>query len=258
MNDFTKQVRQGKRDVHPFGKDRGYHAAFYLAGVHEKAIGRTVSSASDGMEFMQDIADIMSADASDKDLALDEKTLTNKRRLKKLSGRHVRFENRMGFPCYQYYRKGTSKSQKVFLWDRQSTVYDKENNQYYKKYSDTVEKDKSRQGIAPNTIHSQDGCHLLMTALALKDCNVESMMVIHDSFATTIADTAKLDEVLRRQFISLYTENDYCLFTEMLEQAKARHSDPDSVEWPKIPGKGDEDGNLLDLEEVARSKYFFN
>jgi DNA-directed RNA polymerase len=258
MNDFTKQVRQGKRDVHPFGKDRGYHAAFYLAGVHEKAIGRTVSSASDGMEFMQDIADIMSADASDKDLALDEKTLTNKRRLKKLSGRHVRFENRMGFPCYQYYRKGTSKSQKVFLWDRQSTVYDKENNQYYKKYSDTVEKDKSRQGIAPNTIHSQDGCHLLMTALALKDCNVESMMVIHDSFATTIADTAKLDEVLRRQFISLYTENDYCLFTEMLEQAKARHSDPDSVEWPKIPEKGDEDGNLLDLEEVARSKYFFN
>jgi DNA-directed RNA polymerase len=84
------------------------------------------------------------------------------------------------------------------------------------------------------------------------------MMVIHDSFATTIADTAKLDEVLRKQFISLYTENDYCLFTEMLEQAKARHSDPDSVEWPSTPRKGDEDGNLLDLEEVARSKYFFN
>jgi len=247
MNDFTKEVRQNKREKHPFGKDRGYHAAFYLAGIHEKAIEQTVRSAAAGMKFLQDVGVILAVDASEDDIAADKK--------RNFNGRHFRFENVMGFPFFQYYRKGSTKKQKVSFWDREAQLYDKKNQSYYRRYSDRVDVDKVRNGISPNTIHSQDGCHLLMTALALKDEGVTSFMVVHDSFATTIADCNKLDEILRKQFIDQYS--DYCLFEDVLEQAKARHSNPNSVEWPAIPKKGHL-GQLLDLSEILNSEYFFN
>ena len=80
-------------------------------------------------------------------------------------------------------------------------------------------------------------------------------MVVHDSFATTIADTEKLSLATRKQFIDLY--HGYCLYEDILAQASEVHSDPDNVNWPTIPPKGD-NGMLLDLGEVMASDYFFN
>ena len=249
MSDFTKEVRQGKRKEHPFGKDRGYHAAFYIGGLHERAIEQTISATTGAMTFFQDVAAILAADKSDADIA---NNVTNK---KKFNGRHFRFENRMGFPMYQYYRHGSTKSQKVSFYDRRQMEYNPKTHSYYRRYTDKVKADKTTDGISPNLIHSQDGCHLMKTALAMKDAGATNFMVIHDSFATDIANVDTMERVLREQFVDLYS--DYNLFEDVLEQAKARHSDPDSVDWPAVPKQG-QNGVLLDLHEVLRSKYFFN
>ena len=227
MSDLSRAVRLGELDEHPFGEDQGYHAAFYLAETHNRAIRNVVSSADKGMEFLRQVAAILAEDP----------WKTNKKGKRDVpEGRHFAFTNKLGFPFYQYYRHGTSKAQKVFLFDRPSQKWDKQNQSYFRKYEDRVEKSDSMDGISPNTIHCQDGCHLLLTALAFKERGLSDILVIHDSFATTVADSEALREVTREQFKSLY--DGYCLFEDVLRQAKEIHSAPDSVEWPPIPKEG--------------------
>ena len=91
--------------------------------------------------------------------------------------------------------------------------------------------------------------------------------------------------ILKTAFVKLY--DGYCLYTDLLEQTKARHPDPDNIEinceidelhdkiaaatgeerkrlqkdlqakerlvadWPTIPEKGD-----LDIKDVMDSDYF--
>ena len=179
--------------------------------------------------------------------------MTIKRRTRRWA--HFRFTNRMGFPFEQFYRTHTSKKQKVFGFDRPTMQWNNKTQSYYRQYSDRVDKEKAMDGVSPNVIHCQDSCHLLMTTLACKDEGLTDIMVVHDSFATTIADTEKLSLATRKQFIDLY--HGYCLYEDILAQAKEVHSDPDNVNWPTIPPKGD-NGMLLDLGEVMASDYFFN
>ena len=54
----------------------------------------------------------------------------------------------------------------------------------------------------------------------MKDAGATNFMVIHDSFATDIAYVDVMESVLREQFVDLYM--DYCLFEDVLAQAKAR------------------------------------
>jgi len=49
--------------------------------------------------------------------------------------------------------------------------------------------------------------------------------------------------------IELY--DGYCLYSDLLEQCKARHPNPDNVEWPEVPEKGD-----LEIAKVRESDYF--
>ena len=70
--------------------------------------------------------------------------------------------------------------------------WDKKAQSYYRLHTDRVDKEKAMDGVSPNVIHCQDSCHLLMTTLACKDEGLTDIMVVHDSFATTIADTEKL------------------------------------------------------------------
>ena len=53
MSELSKQHRLGEIKEHPFGSDRGFRASHFLAGIHEQAIERVVSSAAEGMAFLQ-------------------------------------------------------------------------------------------------------------------------------------------------------------------------------------------------------------
>ena len=74
-------------------------------------------------------------------------------------------------------------------------------------------------------------------------------MVI-DSFSTTIGNASMMRDILRLAFVELYT--DYCLYTDLLNQCKARHPNPDGVEWPEVPAKGH-----LDLKLVLKVTTFY-
>ena len=62
MSEFTKDLRRQRRKEHPFGADKGFHAGWFLANIHEAAIEEVVSSVKDGMKFLRDIAEILADD----------------------------------------------------------------------------------------------------------------------------------------------------------------------------------------------------
>ena len=75
-------------------------------------------------------------------------------------------------------------------------------------------------------------------------------MVVHDSFATTAGNVSVMRQSILDAFVELY--DGYCLYSDLLEQAKALHPNPDDVEeWPEIPVKGE-----LNIKDVLMSDYF--
>lgn len=229
-----KLKEEGKQPIpHPFGSDKGFSLATWLADIHQDAIEATVESVRDGMKFFQDITTIL-ADATDK-------------------GMHLRFVTPMNFPMYQKYRRRQTRHQEVFMFDRATEKWAKDYNSYYGQYTDEIDRDKSRNGVAPNMIHAMDATHLMKTVLYCRDMGVDNLMLVHDSFATNVADVGKMAAAVRQAFVDLY--DGYCLYTDLLEQAKAQHPDPDSVTWPEIPAKGDP---KLDIFGVILSDYAFS
>lgn len=98
------------------------------------------------------------------------------------------------------------------------------------------------QGLSPNFIHSMDASHLhLTTARMARDVPGVSLAMIHDSFGTHAADTGKLFNALRDEFVKMYKDNDPL-------QAFA-----DRYKLDSPPAKG-----KLDLDEVYRSLYVFS
>jgi DNA-directed RNA polymerase len=240
MDTLSTDVRLGELDAHPFPEDNGHNASFYLADINEKAIESVVQSAKAGMEFFQSLARIMTAD-----------------------DKHFRFLTpKIGFPMQQFYReeKGEKRKCYVYKYDVDMSEPDAKDitttQVRYTKYLDKIDVDKSKSGISPNIIHAMDSTHLMLTVLFCLEEDVNDLMVVHDSFATTVGNASKMSQAIRNAFYYLY--NDYCLYTDILDQAREQHSDPDSVEWPEIPRKGDQDGNLLDLSEVLGADYPFS
>lgn len=242
MDELATQVRLGDLEEHPFQPDNGHTAAFYLADINEKAIESVVQSAKRGMDFFQTIASILGNDRG-----LDGQG----------KGKHLQFVTpRIGFPMYQYYRPQKSGTQKVYLYKHEMDLIETRENMSYKKYLDGINMDKSKSGASPNIIHAMDSTHLMMTTLRCKDKGVDDLMVVHDSFSSTVGNCHNMRESIKEAFIELYT--DYCLYTDLLEQAKARHSDPESVDWPEIPPKGDQNGKLLEIADIIYAKYPFS
>ncbi len=101
-------------------------------------------------------------------------------------------------------------------------------------------------GFAPNFIHSLDASHLMCVALA---CHDESIRFagVHDSFWTHAADSDRLRDILREQFILLHeTPAHLTLYDEL----RTKHPE---IKFPTPPKCGN-----LDLSEILHSRYFFS
>ena len=228
MDELSRDVRRGKLDKHPFER-RGFGVSHYAAEINEKAISSVVQSAAGGMMFFQSLADIMAAE-----------------------GLHMKFVTPLGFPLFQYYRTETgTQRQKIWLFDRETRLLEKKKaTASFRGFNETVKRTKSSNAISPNIIHAMDATHLMLTVLTCQDNGIEDLMVVHDSFSTTIGNASMMRDILRLAFVELYSN--YCLYTDLLNQCKARHPNPDTVEWPEVPEKGN-----LDLKMVLESDYFF-
>ena len=103
MSELSKQHRLGEIKEHPFGSDRGFRASHFLAGIHEQAIERVVSSAAEGMAFLQACAAALARE-----------------------GKHFSFITKWGFPVHQQYVKFKPNRAKVWWFDEVSNKIDRQ------------------------------------------------------------------------------------------------------------------------------------
>ena len=228
MGPLRRDVAHGRISEHPFGDKRSQvqHAAL-LAKVNYKAVQEVVKSVAEGMQFLQQLTDAVSKE-----------------------GKTLRWQTPCGFPVVQSYTKWTMKKVRIYLWDReikaerwtQMTI--REENAYQ------IDTKKMRSAVAANAVHSLDSAHMINTILMALDNGVTDFFMIHDSFATTCADTWTMYHCIRHAFVDQYESG--CFFEEIREQVKQRVSDP-MMDLPPVPTKG-----VLDIRGVLESEYCFS
>lgn len=105
-----------------------------------------------------------------------------------------------GFPIIQMYYETYSKGIRTTLQHFSVKRPVQKKNQL------VINKRKQLNAVAPNYIHSLDSVHLLMTCAQCEQQKVP-FVAVHDSFWTTPRDADKLGDILRREFVSMYSQN---------------------------------------------------
>ncbi|XP_057448046.1 DNA-directed RNA polymerase 1B, mitochondrial-like [Lotus japonicus] len=105
-----------------------------------------------------------------------------------------------------------------------------------------------RQSTAfpPNFVHSLDGSHMMMTAVACKKAGLD-FAGVHDSYWTHACDVDEMNRILREKFVELYEAP---ILENLLESFQKSFP---KLNFPPLPERGD-----FDLREVLNSQYFFN
>jgi len=238
MKPLADQVMRGNLEEHPFGKTKFEQeaAARFLADINYTAVKQVIRSASVGMKFFQAAVGVLAHE-----------------------GKHLRFDNPVGFPLVQKYTFWDIKKVKIYMFDRVAGVQ-KRTQINFRVPSEAktnngksfVDKKKSKSSVAPNIIHSMDSAHLLLTVLNAKANGVKDFFLIHDSFGTTPADTDIMYETVRRSFVNIY--QDYCLFSDFKSQVAKQlsYAGLERLDM-KVPEKGN-----LDITKVLESEYCFS
>ncbi|XP_013604173.1 PREDICTED: DNA-directed RNA polymerase 3, chloroplastic [Brassica oleracea var. oleracea] len=189
-----------------------FAAACYSAKVTLAALGEIFEAARAIMSWLGDCAKIMASDNNS-----------------------VRWTTPLGLPVVQPYCRSERHLIRTSL---QVLALQREGN--------TVDVRKQRTAFPPNFVHSLDGTHMMMTAVACREAGL-NFAGVHDSYWTHACDVDTMNRILREKFVELYS-------TPILEDLlqSFQESYPDLV-FPSVPKRGD-----FDLKEVLRSQYFFN
>jgi len=214
LYDFlAEKIADGMDD--PFG-DKTTPACALLARVVWAAIGETVIASKDAMSW-----------------------LSKAGRVTAKEGLPIVWTTPDGFTVVQSYAEQTKKRVRTHLGKQVIYLTLREDKE-------ELAVTKMANAIAPNFVHSIDGCHLRMAVVKGLGVNIKNYAMVHDSYGTLAAQTGELARCLREAFVELYSDQD--VLAEMREQMGAVLDDP----LPEIPPKGD-----LDLTQVISSKYFF-
>lgn len=228
MAPLRRDVAHGRIEKHPFGDNKSQvkHAAL-LAKVNYMAVQEVVKSVADGMKFLQELTDAVS-----------------------MEGKTLRWQTPCGFPVIQSYTKWIPKKVRIYLWDRQIKKERWTQLTVREENPNKIDTKKMRSAVAANAVHSLDSAHMINTILMALDNGVTDFFMIHDSFATTCADTWKMYHCVRHAFVDQYEGG--CFFEEIRNQVAQRVSDPNKV-LPPVPAKG-----TLDIRGVLESEYCFS
>ncbi|KAI8539321.1 hypothetical protein RHMOL_Rhmol09G0173000 [Rhododendron molle] len=112
--------------------------------------------------------------------------------------------------------------------------------------TDMVLGKRQRTAFPPNFVHSLDGSHMMMTAVACKEAGL-NFAGVHDSYWTHACDVDKMNRILREKFVELYEAP---ILEDLLESFQKSFP---TLNFPPLPERGD-----FDLREVLKSPYFFN
>ncbi|KRR22168.1 DNA-directed RNA polymerase [Bradyrhizobium retamae] len=112
-------------------------------------------------------------------------------------------------------------------------------------FTEDIDRNRQRNGVAPNFVHSQDAAHMRAVVRQCKAEGIAPLAFIHDDFGTHAADTERLGEIIRETFVALYADHD------PLQALAAQYQDTE-YELEPIPPYG-----TLDIQDVRKSLYFF-
>ncbi|KAG6469042.1 hypothetical protein ZIOFF_073740 [Zingiber officinale] len=123
--------------------------------------------------------------------------------------------------------------------------------------TDKVMAKRQKTAFPPNFVHSLDGSHMMMTAVACRRAGL-NFAGVHDSYWTHACNVDQMNVILREKFVELYQkpilENvipiSICLYTNLLESFQ--QSFP-TLNFPPLPERGD-----FNLRDVLDSTFFFN
>uniref|UniRef100_K7MG43 DNA-directed RNA polymerase n=1 Tax=Glycine max TaxID=3847 RepID=K7MG43_SOYBN len=147
----------------------------------------------------------------------------------------VRWITPLGLPVVQPYRQFGRHLIKTSL---QILTLQRETNKVMVK--------RQRTAFPPNFVHSLDGSHMMMTAVACKKAGL-NFAGVHDSYWTHACDVDEMNRILREKFVELY---DAPILENLLESFQKTFP---ALNFPPLPERGD-----FDLQEVLGSAYFFN
>lgn len=196
---------------------REFEAAVYLAKHVWSSINETVIAAKDGMDWLQECA----RELASENLPIVWTTID-------------------GLPVMQNYHDMAKRRVKTKFGDQlvYLTVQEAIKNK--------LDRRRQGNGISPNWVHANDGCHLRMTVNLAAFNGVTHFAMIHDSFGCHASDVEMLGACLRETFVELYVEND------PLQRFKDEGEALIGRSLPDLPSKGN-----LDVTQVRDSEFFF-
>ena len=185
------------------------------------AIGETVIAARECMDWLQAVARI----AASKNLPIIWTTPD-------------------GLPIFQAYADTTSRRVETTIGDK---VY-----KLTQHTTNPLKVDRTRQAnsVAPNWVHSLDGCALRVTVSYAKSKGLTQFAVVHDSYGTVAADAPVLAQELRRAFVDTFTTHD--VLAEFKAEVIKLIGPEEGEKLPPLPAKG-----TLEVSKVLESAFFF-
>ena len=116
--------------------------------------------------------------------------------------------------------------------------------------TDKLDRNRQRNGIAPNWVHSMDGCALRMFLRVAKANGVNCFALVHDSYGAPAGDIPTVAWALRESFYLLY--NAHNVLQDFADEVLPCLPPDAAAEVPAVPPTGS-----LDLGQVRDSLYFF-
>ena len=163
----------------------------------------------------------------------------------------INFEWRtpMGMVCSQAYYKSKRKTIKSYFGEVKVRVGSQE-DVTDAKGNPLINPMTSKNGSAPNFVHSMDSAHLQRVILRGFDEGIHSWAMIHDSYGCHARFCGRMREIINEEFVNIYKED---VLQDLYEYTKARLTGPglDIIDDVK-PIYG-----ALDINDVLKSSYFF-
>ncbi|KAK9095670.1 hypothetical protein Scep_027139 [Stephania cephalantha] len=208
-----QQIKRRLKERGAIGDDTElFGASCYAAKTTLAALGEMFQGARSIMGWLSDCAKVIASE-----------------------NQPVQWVTPLGLPVVQPYRKLGRRFIKTSL---QTLTLQRE--------TDKVLVKRQRTAFPPNFIHSLDGSHMMMTAIACKRAGL-NFAGVHDSYWTHACDVDTMNRILREKFEELYEKP---ILENLLESFQ--QSFP-GLTFPPLPKRGN-----FDMKEVLGSTYFFN
>ncbi|OEL14072.1 DNA-directed RNA polymerase 3B, chloroplastic [Dichanthelium oligosanthes] len=198
-----------------------YDVSCYATRVTLDALGQMFQSARGIMAWLGDCAKVYSQ------LLLYEMIASK--------NQPVKWTSPVGLPVVQPYKKYKNYMIRTSL---QCLALRRE--------GDAIAIQRQKAAFPPNFVHSLDSSHMMMTAIACKEAGLH-FAGVHDSFWVHACDVDQMNQILREQFVELYSMP---ILENLLEEFQTSFP---TLEFPPCPPQGN-----FDVREVLTSTYFFN